>query len=949
MEVERHSEQDPGPPADADDPDGSADATPANAVEMTMKALISAWAVSKQQKVMGKPKPVPNADGWQIYWVKRGNSHTAGDNYFISPRGNKLASLTASRRWLSMFGGAAVAGVNSVAIDHHGRVIKEQPKEKRREACRLLAVAELQVGGDGTVRLQLMAATSAHRLERLIALRAMAVQEERLPNSRRSVTVRAQLAVASDGLVALQLRCGAMRAVRRGAGVPPTEWWRGKALVPAEAGADGGVAQLGRPGSACGAPPAKPVKPPRLGARVRLAGGAVGVVSEVRMLEVDAAWFKSVLVPRGVWPQSRGAGTVEVLQQRVTGEAAGAPDHGWHVFGLEPFTLLGRAEAAAEAAEAADGEAGGRQAGGAGRGVKRRAEEGGWLHTDEEPALGASWHCFKRVRGAAPQGEVGARSELIYISPNGFLCGSLAGALRQQQLLIDGTAECGLCGSGEVYAGNDILLCDSPDCGRSFHQQCLVPPLQTIPEGDWFCHVCEPSGANAGTGPPMEPSTTRTRPGEDEPSVGGAGPSTTAIARGTKRSSRALLPPPRAPRPVMAPSAALAPATKPANTQERSHKRAPAGVLTQCQRSSACSRGFKHGGRGGHCNDRNQSASSCATGRATTPAPAPPSTLPASASASASTSTSTSSGGGGGGGSCSSGCVSGFKIRIPRDLSRPAAEPRASLSILAGRAFLAGGAEGTATAAVASSHATLAPEAAAPKTAAPGGAASAIDWGAVDFGDDGDASPPETESWRRQERVRQEMLQLSGGAKRQTPDENMLTACARRTQQERLAAAKAVEASGLPAPVGLDAVTVAVAASTQMAATAPGVISWRWGPSSSPPPSLPPSPAHEEDGHGDDDEGQTPASAPAAEAATHMAEAAAPRGAGRHTEPKGKQRASGRASGQAGERHTGRGAATLATGVKAGNTQHVEALLGRAADREVVEMVRQHQLLHVGV
>lgn len=76
-----------------------------------------------------------------------------------------------------------------------------------------------------------------------------------------------------------------------------------------------------------------------------------------------------------------------------------------------------------------------------------------------------------------------------------------------------------------------------------------------------------------------------------------------------------------------------------------------------------------------------------------------------------------------------------------------------------------------------------------------------------------------------------------------------------------------------------------------------------------------------------------------------MAEAAAPRRAGRHTEPKGKQRAGGRA----GERHTERGAATLATGVKAGNAQHVEGLLGRAADREVVEMVRQHLLLHVGV
>ena len=68
--------------------------------------------------------------------------------------------------------------------------------------------------------------------------------------------------------------------MRRGAGVPPAEWWRGKALVPAEAAADGRASQLGRPGGACGAPPPKPTKPPRLGARVRLAGGAVGVVSQ---------------------------------------------------------------------------------------------------------------------------------------------------------------------------------------------------------------------------------------------------------------------------------------------------------------------------------------------------------------------------------------------------------------------------------------------------------------------------------------------------------------------------------------------------------------------------------------------------------------------------------------------------------------------------------------------
>ena len=97
----------------------------------------------------------------------------------------------------------------------------------------------------------------------------------------------------------------------------------------------------------------------------------------------------------------------------------------------------------------------------------------------EEPSLGPSWRCFKRVRGAAAQteisarsaevvarsaevgarsGEIGARSELIYLSPNGFVCGSLADALAQQQLLVDGTAECGLCGSGEVLLGLGLGL-----------------------------------------------------------------------------------------------------------------------------------------------------------------------------------------------------------------------------------------------------------------------------------------------------------------------------------------------------------------------------------------------------------------------------------------------------------------------------------------------------------
>ncbi|KAH8118631.1 PLU-1-like protein-domain-containing protein [Phellopilus nigrolimitatus] len=36
--------------------------------------------------------------------------------------------------------------------------------------------------------------------------------------------------------------------------------------------------------------------------------------------------------------------------------------------------------------------------------------------------------------------------------------------------------------------GSEMLLCDGCDCG--FHMFCLVPPLNTIPKGQWFCHTC---------------------------------------------------------------------------------------------------------------------------------------------------------------------------------------------------------------------------------------------------------------------------------------------------------------------------------------------------------------------------------------------------------------------------------------------------------------------------
>eukprot|EP00899_Mesostigma_viride_P024744 jgi/Mesvir1/5454/Mv15510-RA.1 len=39
-------------------------------------------------------------------------------------------------------------------------------------------------------------------------------------------------------------------------------------------------------------------------------------------------------------------------------------------------------------------------------------------------------------------------------------------------------------------AASLLLLCDGPGCPRAAHTFCLNPPLQEVPEGDWFCHRC---------------------------------------------------------------------------------------------------------------------------------------------------------------------------------------------------------------------------------------------------------------------------------------------------------------------------------------------------------------------------------------------------------------------------------------------------------------------------
>lgn len=65
-------------------------------------------------------------------------------------------------------------------------------------------------------------------------------------------------------------------------------------------------------------------------------------------------------------------------------------------------------------------------------------------------------------------------------------------------------AECGMDGeedssNNELNHGNVIVLCDGPGCDREFHLRCCRPPLQQVPEGDFFCFDCHPNGGYAVT------------------------------------------------------------------------------------------------------------------------------------------------------------------------------------------------------------------------------------------------------------------------------------------------------------------------------------------------------------------------------------------------------------------------------------------------------------------
>lgn len=53
---------------------------------------------------------------------------------------------------------------------------------------------------------------------------------------------------------------------------------------------------------------------------------------------------------------------------------------------------------------------------------------------------------------------------------------------------VDPDLPCVKCERSEIRRGNAMLLCDN--CNAGWHQQCLQPPLPTIPAGAWLCPEC---------------------------------------------------------------------------------------------------------------------------------------------------------------------------------------------------------------------------------------------------------------------------------------------------------------------------------------------------------------------------------------------------------------------------------------------------------------------------
>jgi len=64
--------------------------------------------------------------------------------------------------------------------------------------------------------------------------------------------------------------------------------------------------------------------------------------------------------------------------------------------------------------------------------------------------------------------------------------------LRGRCAVADGSARCVVCDDAwHAKEKGDIIFCDRDGCNKAYHTlSCLDPPLETIPDDEWFCPDC---------------------------------------------------------------------------------------------------------------------------------------------------------------------------------------------------------------------------------------------------------------------------------------------------------------------------------------------------------------------------------------------------------------------------------------------------------------------------
>ena len=65
-----------------------------------------------------------------------------------------------------------------------------------------------------------------------------------------------------------------------------------------------------------------------------------------------------------------------------------------------------------------------------------------------------------------------------------YKAGEGRGSYLRQKKRWEQSDECEKCGDG-----GDLLCCDG--CIRAYHLECVDPPLEEVPEGEWFCPKCQ--------------------------------------------------------------------------------------------------------------------------------------------------------------------------------------------------------------------------------------------------------------------------------------------------------------------------------------------------------------------------------------------------------------------------------------------------------------------------